>query len=349
MWGDQAATLARINARYSGLPLLEQIAEQVQPTPAAPRAVQKPQPVEAATIPQAEAPAYILSRIADKWFRKYAVLPSRAAETFLTLWAAHTWYRDDEGKLAFKVTPRAYILSAKPGSAKSLVLSLLALMSYGVKSIELEPSGPGLKMILGREKGTPMLDEGDILFGSGRRKEEVRAILNGGYSQVGFGGTVTTGIGGSPNRVPVFGPVALAGLDVLETGTDDKLAALLSRGIKIRMTKSPRDLIKAMPRLEDDLVDGRAEDDAAAGRRALEWFASNSWDAVVGPESAAAARALLPDELDSRAAQIWNPLARIALVAGGEWPARLREAALELSCARGGQAVPQEFFASFGQ
>ena len=43
------------------------------------------------------------------------------------------------------------------------------------------------------------------------------------------------GKGSKATRVPVFGALALAGLDVLEKATGDTLTALLSRGVRIRM------------------------------------------------------------------------------------------------------------------
>ena len=305
--------------------------------------VPEPQTVEEIDIPFDE----ILDTIAQEWFSKYALLPSKAAETFLTLWAAHTWYREEDGGLAFRVTPRAWILSKEFGSAKSLVLELLALMSYNVQSIEIEPTGPFMKMSIGREHATQMLDEGDILFGAGQRKQEVRAIINAGYSRLGFGGTVSTGIGGSPNRIKVFGPVAVAGLDVMETGTDDYLKAMLSRGVRIRMNKASPKAIALLPKLEVDMVMGTAEEEALCGRQALAWMSGQTWDDVISDQSVAkAAYLLLPPELDSRAAQIWNPLARIALVAGGAWPDRTRNAARILSGGRGTQA-PGNFTSTF--
>jgi hypothetical protein len=283
--------------------------------------------------------ALVLDTISAMWFHRYAET-SEAAETFLTLWAAHTWYREDDGALSWRVSPRAWLLSKEPGSGKSLVLELMALVSARAESIEIEPTAPGLKMMLGREKGSVFLDEGDILFGKGARKEAVRAILNAGYSRMGLGGTVTTGHGGGPNRIAVFGPVALAGLDVLETHTDDKLTALLSRGVKIRMRKGtpPRDLA-------DDMMNGTAERDAAAGRKALEWWAVESRErALRGPKPE------MPPELTGRVAQIWEPLFRIAEAAGGDWPLRTWEAALLLSTSAGKRReVEADFWAAFGR
>jgi hypothetical protein len=294
-------------------------------------------------------PDYVLSTLAEEWFSHYAVLPSMAAETFVTLWSAHTHYRKDDGTLAHKVTPRAWLLSSEPGSGKSLLLELMALVSHNVKSIEIEPTAPGLKMIIGNEKSGAYLDEGDILFGAGKRKEDVRAILNAGYSAVGLGGSVTNGIGGGPNRTRIFGEVALAGLDTLETATDDKLVALLSRGIKIRMVKVSKERARAMPKLETEMVIGTAEADAEAGRNALAWVASSTYDAVIGNRDVALfAYDILPKELDPRAAQIWGPLARIAVAVGGEWPGRVKDAAAELSLKHANDSALSGFRSSFG-
>jgi hypothetical protein len=45
----------------------------------------------------------------------------------------------------------------------------------------------------------------------------------------------------------------------------------------------------------------------------------------------AEARPILPDELDDRAADAWEPLLAIADLAGGDWPTRARQAAISLS------------------
>ena len=39
----------------------------------------------------------------------------------------------------------------------------------------------------------------------------------------------------------------------------------------------------------------------------------------------------VPDELNDRPADNWDPLLAIADLAGGDWPARARKAAIELS------------------
>jgi hypothetical protein len=158
---------------------------------------------------------------------------------------------------------------------------------------------------------------------------------------------VTTGIGGKPDRTPVFGPVAIAGLDVMETGTGDALKALLSRGVILRPGTPDPDALRTAPKLEADLVRGRAEKDADAGRKALDWMAAATYEEVITGD----AWDELPDGLSTRAQQIWEPLFRIARAAGGDWLQRAKEASLVLSGTGAAARAPQvtKLLAGFGQ
>ena len=145
----------------------------------------------------------------------------------------------------------------------------------------------------------------------------MRSIINGWYTRHG---TYLTGKGGKATRVPVFGPLAMAGLDTMETDTGDTLTALLSRGIKIRMTKAPSDNRPAK-------LTANAEEAAGKAKIWLERWAGQVRDEV------AAAQPEVPEGLEGRAEQIWIPLLAIADAAGGEWPARARAACRELALA----------------
>ncbi|HSR25778.1 MAG TPA: DUF3631 domain-containing protein, partial [Candidatus Eisenbacteria bacterium] len=180
-----------------------------------------------------------------------------------------------------------------------------------------------------------LIDEADILFGSGARKSGVRAVINGGYTRAG---TVLTGKGGTASRVPVFGALALAGLDVMEKGSNaEALAALLSRGIKIRMSKAGEDRPAKITR--------NSEAEAAQVRT---WLAN--WAAQVRDE-VADAEPQMPEGIEDRPAQIWEPLIAVADAAGGEWPERARQACTELALAQPSRDISDEFkafAASFG-
>jgi Protein of unknown function (DUF3631) len=273
-----------------------------------------------------EIPGDQLLDLVRQWIGTYARFPSPAALDAVTLWAAHAHMRDEDGMLVFRATPRLFCLSSEPGSGKSKVLELLALICPATYGLDLEPTPAGLVHTIGKEHATVLLDEGDVLFGSGQRKSAIRAVINGGYAR---NGTVLNGKGSKATRVRVFGALALAGLDVMEKGTGDTLNALLSRGIKIRMRKAPKD---NRPAKVTRVTDGQ-------GAKLHDWL--KAWAAQVRDELADA-QPEMPEEVDGRAEQIWEPLVAIGDAAGGEWPERARAACLELALAQGTPAEEDE-------
>ena len=244
---------------------------------------------------------------------RYARFPSAAAADVAALWACHTHARDKDGVMVWSATPRLMMLSSEPGSGKSRVLELLGWLCPATYGLDTEPTAAGLAWTLSSEHATALCDEADFLFGRGRRKESIRAILNSGYSR---NGTVLRMRGSKGERQRVFGPVALAGLDTTQTSTGESLAPLFSRSIIIRMRRSDG----AVPQLDDQ---GRAA--ASKLRTALA-----AWTATVRDDMAHA-RPELPDWLMNRPAEIWTPLLAVADAAGSDWPNRARAACEELA------------------
>lgn len=274
----------------------------------------------------------LLDLLRDKWFGRYARFPSASALDAVTLWTAHAHMRDEEGVLMFTATPRLYLLSSEPGSGKSKVLELIGMVAPSCYGLDLEPTAAGLTYSISKEHATILIDEGDVLWGQGGRKAALRAIINGGYARHG---TVLNGKGAKATRVPVFGALAMAGLDVMEKGTGDSLNALMSRGIKVRMRKaSGEDRPAKMTR--------GTECEAAQAKAWLERWAGQVRDEVAGaqPESV--------EGIEGRAEQIWEPILAVADAAGGEWPQRARAACLELALAMpAGEEDQAEEFAAF--
>lgn len=124
--------------------------------------------------------------------------------------------------------------------------------------------------------------------------------------------------GGKVNDLPVFGAVALAGLDVLSTSTGGSLAPLLSRAVIVRMRKSE----DRIPQLT-----GKTRNEGGLLHAALTAWAQQERETLTGeiPE--------LPDWLTGRPAEIWDALFRIAHAAGGDWPERVEMAAEDLALA----------------
>jgi energy-coupling factor transporter ATP-binding protein EcfA2 len=267
--------------------------------------------------------------VADRYQRGYAVLgytramlgayaswPSQAALDTVTLWAAHAHVRDSEGRLAWRATPRLLLMSGEPGSGKSRVLELLALLCPHTFGLDTEPTAAGLAHSLDKEHATVLIDEADVLFGAGKRRESVRAVINAGYTS---NGTVLRMRGSRAERTRVFGPVAIAGLDALEKGTGDSLSATLDRCIIIRMKRAAGEVAA---------IDSKAERAGEILRVALATWAADHLAALTSAEPVIAGA-------HGRAAQIWGPLAAAGDEVSEEWGQRARSGYAELA-ERGG-------------
>jgi hypothetical protein len=163
------------------------------------------------------------------------------------------------------------------------------------------------------DRPTLLLDETDAIFGkrNGENYEGLRALLNAGNRR---GTHVPRCVGTSQQLVSfsVFCPKAIAGIGELPDTIAD-------RSIPIRLKRKARSEHAERFRRRD------VEDDAEQVR-----IDASAWAEYAVP-TLAEARPELPDELDDRAQDAWEPLLSIADLAGGEWPRRARAAALELS------------------
>jgi hypothetical protein len=252
---------------------------------------------------------------------RYARMPSEAASDVVALWAAHAHCKDPGGTLLFESTPRLMLLSSEPGSGKSRVLGLARMLCGGRYGLLTEPTAWALAHIVGPAHEAAFIDEADVLFGKGSRKESVRAVLNSGYAR---DGVIAHMRGKSVEDLPTFGPVAIAGLDVMKTSTGASLAPLFSRAVTVRMRKAA----EAVPPLDRDARQAGGLLHAALAT----WAAQNRDELSEAPE--------LPDWLANRDGEVWGPLLAVAAVAGEEWPDRALTAAAEL-CGAWEQPEPE--------
>jgi hypothetical protein len=242
---------------------------------------------------------------------RYARMPSEAAADVVALWAAHTHCRGGSGGLLFETTPRLALLSSVPGSGKSRILNLTRMLCGGRYGLLTEPTAWALAHILGPSHEAAFIDEADILFGRGARKESVRAVLNAGYQR---DGVIAHMRGRSVEDLAVFGPVAFAGLDSVRTTTGASLAPLFTRTITIRM----RQAADPVPPLDHSAREAAGLLHAAFGA----WAGQNRDRLEDLPE--------LPDWLANRDGEVWSPILAVAEAAGGDWPDRALTAAAEL-------------------
>lgn len=243
----------------------------------------------------------------ESFIRRFVVLTS-AQSTAVALWVAHTHLAE-----AAEATPYIAVTSPERQSGKSRVLEVLdCLVPHPLRAASV--SEAALFRIIAEEGSTILLDEVDAIFIKRNDREDLRALLNAGYRRGAHivrceivGKTIT------PRRFDGFCPKALAGIGQLPDTVAD-------RSIPIRLQRKHRG--ERIERFNQKRM--RPHGEAIRDELAL---------ATDDPELIERLQIALPDlpeELDDRAQDGWEPLLAIADLLGGEWPARARAAAVEL-------------------
>lgn len=229
----------------------------------------------------------------------------------VALWEAHTHAVD-----AAECSPFLAITAAEMRSGKSRTLDMLhCLAARPWRAIV--PSDAVLFRKIDRDRPTLLLDEADTIFSrKAGEYEGLRAILNAGNRRgtsvprvVPEGKTMTL------VEFTVFCPKAIAGIGNLP-------ATVADRAIPIRMERRAR----------GEQVEKFRERDAEALARPIRGSLAHHTAMLL--EALREAHPAVPDELDDRAQDSWEPLLALADAAGGSWPAAARRAAIELHAAR---------------
>jgi len=241
---------------------------------------------------------------------KYVVLPSPEATDAVVLWITAT-----HGLPAFEHATRLAIHSPIKRCGKSRLLEIVEATSHNpIPTTNI--SVPALFRMIDAATQPPtlILDEVDRLLGSSKKDEDNRdlvAILNNGFRP---GHPTYRCVG--PTQVPTpfsnFAMVALAGIGRITDTIEDRAINVTMRRRLPGETISKFRLRTDVPALHD-LRD-----------RLSEWVDSVKQKLevpVVG----------IPDELEDRAEDAWEPLLAVADAAGGHWPERARAAALRLT------------------
>ncbi|MEY8015254.1 DUF3631 domain-containing protein [Mycobacterium servetii] len=236
-------------------------------------------------------------------------LPSPHHLTVLCLWSLHTWCVG-----AFYVTPRLVLDSPEPGSGKTRVLEVLALLCCNAKLTLSTTTAALYRRIAaaGERPPTILQDEADAVWGrtTNPQAEDLRAIFNAGYKR---GATVDRCEGDSKNmrvvEFPVFAPAVLAGL----AGKMPKTIIDRAAAVFHMRRRAP----------DEHIAEFRERDAAAAAaplRDRMERWAAANFDTL------AAARPAMPEGVRDRPAECWESLLAIADAAGDGWPERARAA-----------------------
>ena len=218
----------------------------------------------------------------------------------VTLWTAAT-----HALATWNHAPRLLVRSALPATGKTRLLHAVAATSC--RPYRATANVSTLHTLLHHTSLTVFVDDADTAL-SGHNGETLRVLMHAGYHKDGSvtrvataGGTVTT------TRQPVFGMVALASLGQLPT-------TLTSRAVVITLRRT--NPVRPLP-----TVPWRNRRLSAE----LHYWLTEAQPAL---DSAPVTTPLV-----DRAADVWEPLLRVADHAGHHWPHRARRAALALTTA----------------
>jgi hypothetical protein len=235
----------------------------------------------------------------------------------IALWIVHTHAID-----AADATPYLNVTSAEKRSGKTRLLEVMELLVARPWRTGRTSAAALVRKIDG-EKSTLLLDESDAAFKGDREYgEALRGILNDGHRR---GGCATLCIGKGADiktrDFKVFGPRAIAGIgDALPDTVRD-------RSIRIELKRQASDERAERFRWR------KIEREAAALKARIVAWASGRVEALKECDPA------VIEEISDRAFDGWEPLLAIAGIAGGEWTAKARDAAISLS---GGASIEDD-------
>ncbi len=240
---------------------------------------------------------------------RFVSYPDASALVAHGLWILHSHLLD-----LWESTPRIAFLSPEPSSGKTRALEITEmLVPNPVAAVNVTPAYLFRKVGDDGAKPTILFDEIDTVFGpKARDNEEIRGLLNAGHRRGAVAGRcVVKGKAIETEEIPAYAAVALAGLgDLPDT--------ILARSVVIKMRRrGPNETVEPFrPRLHGPA--GRVLRDAIK-----EWadqaraHLADTWPTM-------------PDGIEDRDADIWEPLLACADAVGGDWPQRARIAAIGL-------------------
>ena len=233
-------------------------------------------------------------------FRKFLVLPPHA-DTVLALWTLHSYSWEQ-----CEYSPIIAITSPVKSCGKSRVLDVLEkLASNAFRTGNM--SEAVLFRVLDSRKPSVLIDEFDTIPED--RRDALSNILKHGFHRAGRVHRVEGEAKKEIVEFVVFGPKALA---CIKLSTLD--GPTLSRCINIRMQRKKSS--QKVARL-------RRYDGKEWKQKCLRWTTNNR-------AQIESSTAELPEALGDREQDIYEPLFVLANLAGGDWPERIRRAALAL-------------------
>ncbi len=233
-------------------------------------------------------------------FLRYVVLPEGSV-TVLVLWVIHTYVVNQAD-----FTPYINITSASKRSGKSTLLKLLLELVYrALKTDNVTPAA--LFRLIEAETPTLLIDEVDSFLS---KSDDLRGILNSGFERSG-GVLRVDGESLTVQRFATFCPKAIAGIGTLPgTISDRSIMIVMRRKHGNEMVEKLRNrVLKELTR--------------PLQRKLARWATDNCHTLSNNVH--------IPEYMNDRQADIWEPLFVIARTLGGNWSTKLEEAAQTLT------------------
>ena len=233
--------------------------------------------------------------------KKFMVCKNETARA-ATLWIVFTWFID-----RVQVAPLAIITAPEKRCGKSQLLDLIGRLSRRpLVASNISPSA--IFRVIEAHSPTLLIDEADSFL---RENEEARGILNSGHTRQSAYVIRVVGDDHEPKQFRTWGAKAISGIGTLPE-------TLMDRAVLLELRR----------KLATEKVERLRYADKMLFKQLAAKLARYARDAGSTIENM---RPVLPNELNDRAQDNWEPLLAIADHAGGEWPELARTAARTLS------------------
>ena len=230
------------------------------------------------------------------------IVCSEETRIAITLWIVMTWFVS-----GIDICPLAVITAPEKRCGKTILLSFIAKLAYrAMMASNISPAA--LFRSIDEWNPTLLIDEADAFM---RENEELRGIINSGHTRDSAFVIRVVGDDHIPTQFNTFGPKAIAGIGRLPD-------TVMDRGIILPLRrKLPHEKVERLRHADPHIF--------TQLRMKLARFSDDHNDEIN------LSTLELPESLNDRAQDNWEPLLAIADAAGGEWPRKAREAALILS------------------
>jgi putative DNA primase/helicase len=233
---------------------------------------------------------------------KHYIVCNNETAIATTLWIVFTWFIDQ-----VQVAPIAMITAPEKRCGKSQLLTLIGkLASRPVSASNISPAA--IFRFIEAHKPTLLIDEADSFLSE---NEEARGILNSGHTRSTAHVIRVVGDDHDVKQFSTWGAKAICGIG-------RQADTLMDRSVILELRrKLPNEKVQRLRHAEPLQFD--------IFKRQLARMVLDAGDAI------AKARPSLPETLNDRAQDNWEPLLAIADYVGGEWPDIARQASLKIA------------------